>query len=182
MRFAYEVAKEIMDARVSALNNNRLKRVWFKLQLELWGLAIVDYDAATDREKAIACAWEHLQIALAGHGTEDLTGSVILLYRVTRPEDREALQASFVHAFERAENATPKRTKRLFSIAQRSSHFRSLEEKFDQACFVPLYGPHLIEWADARGLATEDIEKAVALLLREHGDLTTTKGSHLRLV
>ena len=183
-RFTFEIVERYVDEWVYAEGvNPRFKRVYAKFKMLLVGSALIDYlsECGEDHDCAVAKGWEHVQVALAGHAAEDMSGMLTTLYRLC--EDREGLRATFEEGFRRAIEATPTDHRWLFRPKYRNKPFRSFEEGFNLGVAIPTFGPLLREWAGMQGMSEDKVELAVELLMREYGELAEAKPKpHIRLL
>lgn len=181
-RFRYELAERNIDTWVFAQESQRFKRAYAKFKLTVIGMAMVDYldECGQDREMAIGRAWEHVHITLTGHGTEDLSGSLALLFRLC--DDRTGLLDAFERGIAAAIEATEDYRWLYRPVWREKPLLCPIEDGLNGQILVPAFGPHLRDWATAEGMDEKKVEMVVEMMLREAGELTATPKPHLTLL
>ena len=182
-RFAFEIAEKYIDEWVYVDGQDpKFLRAYAKLKMLLVTIAMVDYydESGEDYTLAMSRAWEHLQMGLKGHGTEDMSGALLLVYRLC--PKRDVFLERLTEGFSRADEATGN-IRRLFRKKHLEKPFRSFEEGFNLEAVIPVYGPLLREWAKMQGMNEIKAELAIEMLMRESGELKEEKPKpHLTLL
>lgn len=186
-RYNYEVFAAALEESVRHTGSAKALRQLCKLKFMALAIAYADFDSwrpETDKEKAIAQAWEDVVIAFSAYGDATLTGVIMDLWNsmpeTSWPDVKKALNAAKVRADELTAATVPRR----YLLVYRRQTVRTPDDGFNEPCLVPTSGPAFQEWAAEIGLdplAAEQqmlaIEQTERMgLLNVAGDLITTGG------
>jgi hypothetical protein len=181
-RFAFEEAEVILD-EFAAGQDEEFQRSWMKCKFMATAYAYGDYyDGEMHPALALSRGWEELQIAFTGRGEAFLSGAVLHLY-CSLPNKRaeRAYMKVVKRAFKAAEEATPKRAKRMFMKKYRNAPLIDpIDGSFTLDPVLPVEGVRLRTWALAHQLDADHIEEQFHWL--EHADRLETSDDILEAI
>jgi hypothetical protein len=160
-RFVFEELVEGLNAAVLQVGLDDTKRALVKLKFAVIAHAWTEmslWHESTDKEQAIAWAWEDAAIALCGYGTSSLTGPLVEMWTSVPKEKRPEFGKGLDEALSRAEKATSKVVPRRYLPIYRQLKARRPADGFDLPAIVPTFGTRFREWAADNGLDPDRAE------------------------
>jgi hypothetical protein len=164
-RFAYEALVEGLNAAVLPVGGEEVRRALVKFKFAVIAHAWTElclWHEDTDKEQAIAWAWEDAAIALCGYGTSSLTGPLVEMWTSVPKDKRDAFGEELDVALTAAEEATSRAVPRRYLPVYRNLKARRPSDGFDLPSIVPTFGTRFREWATANGLDPEKAEAQMA--------------------
>ena len=165
--FNYAPFAEALEQLVREQESPVAARALSRLKFTVLGVAWTDHriwHPDTDKEEAMAWAWEDMQVAFAGFGDSALTGVIINLWTSLDRNIWDEARGALNEALMACEKTTPKTVPRRYLLQYRMKSVRTPTQGFDLPAVVPVTGPRMREWAESNGMPPERAEEQMALI------------------
>lgn len=118
----------------------------------------------TDKEQAMAWAWEDVRVAFAGYGDSVVTGAIINYWGCIGIDAQETALRIIGKAAAEAERGTSPKAPRRFLKKYRTAAIRNPDEGYELPAIIPVRGHRARAWADQQGLPPVAAAEQMALL------------------
>jgi hypothetical protein len=148
--FAYEVARAALDRFAADPKRLRaFRRTYSKLKYIAVVYAYCDHTATdnADKARAMAYAWEDIQLAFTGHGEWAIGGCILQLWANLRKSEEKEFFALVKEAFARAEEATSVEAPRRYLHTYRLKPPLRPDQDWTLPTILPVSGAPLRDWA-----------------------------------